>query len=276
MRPEPLPLRPLTVGELLDASIGLARSAAPILLPFAFVLAVLEQLALTPLRLAYFGDMSPLPAFENLFGEPWLVIAVGAGTETLIIALLGGFAGRAAAHATTRLRPTFGSLLRGSRLLLVVPIALLAGAITMTMTLVAPGWLIGYPLLGLVVPVLVIDRMGPLRSLWRGLRLGTRISARAAAIQLLGYIAWFMARFGFGLGMLAATGFGESFGLPDLGPIVIVAAFTLVNTVAYPALACLAAVLHIETRMRTEGLDIALARATSRGHLETTSLAVTR
>ncbi|MBB5870238.1 hypothetical protein F4553_003617 [Allocatelliglobosispora scoriae] len=276
MRPEPLPLRPLTVGELLDASVGLARSAAPVLLPFAFVLAVLEQLALTPLRLAYFGDASPLPAFEDLFGEPWLVIAIGAGTETLIIALLGGFAGRAAAHGTTHLRPSVGSLIRGSRMWLVVPVALLAGAITMVLTLVAPGWLIGYPLLGLVVPVLVIDRLGLFPSFWRGFRLGTRLAGRGASIRLLGYIAWFTARFGFGLGVLAATSFGQSFGLPEFGPIVVVAAFTLVNTIAYPALACLDAVLHVETRMRTEGLDIALARATSQGRLETTSLVVNR
>ena len=32
------------------------------------------------------------------------------------------------------------------------------------------------------------------------------------------------------------------------------------NSVAYPALACLDAVTHLDTRMRTEGLDIQLAR----------------
>lgn len=33
------------------------------------------------------------------------------------------------------------------------------------------------------------------------------------------------------------------------------------NTVAYPALACLDAVIHLDNRMRTEGLDIRLARS---------------
>lgn len=277
MRPEPLPLRPLTVGELLDASIGLARSAAPVLLPFAFILALAEQAALTPLRLAYSGGYSPILSVEELFdGRAWLVVALGAGIETMIIALLGGIAGRAAVHATARTTPTRRSLLGGNRLLRVTPVALLAGAITATLTMVAPGWLIGYPLLGMVVPVLVIDQLGPVRALVRGLKLTFRITARAAAIRVLGYTAWFVVRFGFGLGVAAAAGFGTNFGLPDLGPWVVVAAFALVNTAAYPALACLDAVLHLETRMRTEGLDIALARATSAGKLGATSLAVRR
>ena len=276
MRHEPLPLRPLTVGELLDASIGLARSAAPVLLPFAFLLAVVEQAMLTPLRLAYFADASPIPDFSDLFGEPWLVIAVGAGSEVMIIALLGGVAGRAAAQATIRSAPSWRSLLRGSRPLLVLPVAVLAGAVTTVATLIAPGWLIGYPLLGLVVPVLVIDRLGLPRALWRGLRLITRVTVRAAAIRILGYLAWFVARLGFGLGVLAAIGFGQGLGLPDLGAWSTVVAFALVNTLAYAALASLDAVLHVETRMRTEGLDIALARSTSQGTLGATSLAVGR
>jgi hypothetical protein len=39
----------------------------------------------------------------------------------------------------------------------------------------------------------------------------------------------------------------------------------LANAVAYSALACVAAVLLLETRIRTEGLDIAIGRARSRG-----------
>jgi hypothetical protein len=47
-----------------------------------------------------------------------------------------------------------------------------------------------------------------------------------------------------------------------------------VNTVSYATLACLDAVLHLETRMRTEGLDIVAVRA--RQHGRPVDLAVPR
>lgn len=45
-----VPLRPLTLGELLDAAVGLLRENALALLPVAFILAALEQGVLYPLR----------------------------------------------------------------------------------------------------------------------------------------------------------------------------------------------------------------------------------
>jgi hypothetical protein len=273
VRPEPLPLRPRTVGELLDAAVGQVRGIAPILLPVALLLSVLEQLALTPLRLAYFGDASPLPAFEDLFGKPWLVLAIGAGTETLIITLLGALTARSAAHATVGLHVTVGRLFSGTRLYLVVPVAIFAGTVTALMTLVAPGWLISYPALGMIMPVLVVDQLGFFRSIGRGLRLSIRISARAATIRLLGYVAWFLIRLGFGLGLSAAL---STAGLGRFGEWPVVAAFTLINAFAYPVLAGLDAVVHVETRMRTEGLDIALNRSGRSAQLPVASLAVRR
>ncbi len=41
-------------------------------------------------------------------------------------------------------------------------------------------------------------------------------------------------------------------------------AWLMVNTLAYPALACLDAVLWLDIRMRTEGLDLSLRRSLSR------------
>jgi hypothetical protein len=54
------------------------------------------------------------------------------------------------------------------------------------------------------------------------------------------------------------------------------AVWALVNAVAYPALACLDAVLHLENRMRVEGLDIALSRALRLGAPTAQVLAVPR
>src|SRR6478672_3114359 len=114
------------MGELLDAGVEQVRATAPILLPIALVLSVLEQAALTPVRLAYFGDASPIPSVPQLFGESWLVIALGAGTETFIIALLTALTARTVAHATVREAMTARRLLSQTRLHLVVPVAITA------------------------------------------------------------------------------------------------------------------------------------------------------
>src|SRR5690349_17113922 len=91
-----LPLRPLTLGELLDAGIGLLRRHAVVLLVAGAVLAVAEQALLAPLRALagtgapwYWADTDHLAAY-------WLLIAAGLATEAAAIALLGGLAARAA------------------------------------------------------------------------------------------------------------------------------------------------------------------------------------
>ena len=50
----------------------------------------------------------------------------------------------------------------------------------------------------------------------------------------------------------------------------------VVNALAYPVLGCLDVVNHLETRMRTEGLDIALRRSLRRGVATDAALAVPR
>jgi hypothetical protein len=102
--------------------------------------------------------------------------------------------------------------------------------------------------------------------------LSCRGGMRAAGVRTTGYLAWWAVRLGLGIGTLAVlnlavTGIGE-------GTRWLVAgiAWAVVNAVAYPALACLDAVLHLETRMRTEGLDIALSRAYATGRAPAATL----
>ncbi|EWM65809.1 hypothetical protein MCBG_02942 [Micromonospora sp. M42] len=87
------------------------------------------------------------------------------------------------------------------------------------------------------------------------------MSARAAAVRLLGYLGWWLIRLGIGLGVYHGLGMLGLFDVSAWALPVTVAAFAAVNALAYPALACLDAVLHLETRIRTEGLDIRLSRA---------------
>jgi hypothetical protein len=261
----PLPLRPVTVGELLDAAVMLVRAHAAVLIPLAGVLALAEQVLLAPVRAwAGIGPLGVWPTY-TLFGRWWLLVALGAGLEALIIALLAGPAARAAGSlllghrlATRRLLNPQGS--RGGAVLLV---ALVAGALTALGALAGPFWALTYATTALAVPALILDRVGPGRALARGARMVWRVGGRPFGVVLLGYLGWSLVRLVIGAGGPAALG-----SLP-LDPSWIepigLTLRTSVNALAYATLAALVAVLHLETRMRCEGLDLLIARASSRG-----------
>jgi hypothetical protein len=260
VRTPSVPLRPLTVGELLDAAAEVTRGAAPALLPVAAVLAAAEQVLMVGLRTEFFHG-SVFPGIRDLIGPAWLAVAVGFGTEALIISLLGLIAGRAAAAGAVGgvLRPR--DLLSGRNLPGGIALAILSGLIVFAVGLLPLGWLVAYPLMGMATVALVIDGTAAARSWTRGLGLSTRSGMRAAAIRLLGYLSWLMARLAFGLGSVAGL---QGLGIVPPGPAgpwVSAGFLFVINTVAYASLASLDAVLLIETRIRTEGLDIALTRA---------------
>ncbi|MEU8070566.1 hypothetical protein AB0B20_12480 [Micromonospora sp. NPDC049151] len=191
----------------------------------------------------------------------WLLLAAGAGTEAAIIALLGAPAARGAGAALLGRRSAPSELLRGARPGATLPAAVLVGLTVTAAALTGPGWFLAYALLGLVVPVLVLDGVPAHRAPWRAVRLAGRVGARAAAIRLLGYLGWWLIRLGIGLGVYYGLGMLGLFDVSAWALPVTIAAFTAVNALAYSALACLDAVLHLETRIRTEGLDIRLSRA---------------
>ncbi|MDQ7907770.1 hypothetical protein RB614_24925 [Phytohabitans sp. ZYX-F-186] len=275
-----LPLRPLTVGELLDAAVSLLRAHGRALLPVAAVLAAIEQALLAPLRLAA-GAEPPayLPDFPQLrqLELYWVLLATGAAAEVTIIALLGGLTARAAGADLLGQRPTARQLLRpsGGRLGAVAVVAAVAGATMFVAALAGPAWFVVYALFGLAAPAVVLDRLGPGRALRRSATLACRAGLRAAGIRVLGYVAWLAIRVALGLGAYAALDALSLGGAEWTAPMSALA-WLLVNTVAYPTLACLDAVLHLETRMRTEGLDILLARAGHRGPLTPALLGVAR
>lgn len=274
-----LPRRPLTVGELLDSAVLLLRGQARMLIPLAIPLALGEQLLLQPLRVM--ADARP-PEYwldAGRLGPYWLLLAVGAGAEAAIIALLGNPAARAARAALLGRRAGVRELLRpaGARWLATLLLAPLVGLAVEVAALCGPAWFVAYGLLGTAIPVLVVDRLPAHRAPLRALGLAVRSSARAAGIRLLGYVGWWLVRLAIGLGVFYGL---TRLGLVDLtdpawAVAVATAAWAGVNAVAYPALACLDAVLHLETRMRTEGLDIRLSR-TPAGAPEPALLAVER
>lgn len=270
-----LPRRPLTVGELLDSAVLLLRGQARLLVPLGVLLALGEQLLLLALRTQ--ADARPpawLPVHDRL-GTYWLLLALGAGTEAAIIAMLGNPAARGAGAALLGRRAGVRELFRGARWPATLLLAAAVGLTVALAGLAGPAWFVAYGLLGAVVPALVVDRVPAHRVPGRALRLAGRAGGRAAGIRLLGYLGWWLIRLGIGLGLWYGLRLLGLFDLHAWALPVATIAWAGVNAVAYPALACLDAVLHLETRMRTEGLDIRLSRAPA-GTPEPVLLAVRR
>lgn len=270
-----LPRRPLTVGELLDSAVLLLRDQARLLVPLGVLLALAEQLLLHPLRvLAAARPPEWLPVGDRL-GTYWLLLAAGAGTEAMIIALLGNPAARAAGAALLGRRARPRELLGPARWAATLLCAVAAGGAVGLAGLAGPAWFVAYALLGALIPALVVDRVPAHRAAGRALRLAVRGGGRAGAIRLLGYLGWWLLRLGVGLGAYHGLQLLGLFDLRAWALPIATACWVGVNAVAYPALACLDAVLHLETRMRSEGLDIRLSRAPA-GVPEPVLLAVRR
>jgi hypothetical protein len=267
MAPVVLPMRPMTAGELLDAGAALLRRHALPLLALAVPLAAVEQLVLGRLR-ARAGLDAPtfMPDFGD-FGGWWLITAAGFGFEAAIIALLGAYAGAAAGPALLGRPARYRDVLRRTRPLPVIVTAVTVGVFAATAAYFGfVPWLILYGLIGLAAPALTVSRVrGPGRALTRSVRLARREGGRAALIRLLAYFTWFLIRFALGTAWITVAD-QAGWGIPAAAAAFVVPiAWGVANTVAYAALACLDAVLLVEARIRTEGLDIEIERERAHG-----------
>lgn len=277
-QPGVLPLRPLTVGELLDAAVSLLRTRAGRLLGLGAAAATAEQLVLFPLRRLADVDIWYWPADDRW--PAWLLlVAVGFGTEAAIVAGLGrpaATAGLRALLGPAAPRPEPGARPAAATAAVAVVAAAAAGLAVATgagwpstfflLSFATLGlWLGAWGWLGLAVPAVVIDRLGPVAALRRSIGLASRGLLRGARVRVLAYLGWFVIRLAWGLGVLSLVGL---FFVPvdtTMDNLLMAAVYLVVNAFAYPALACLDTVLQLEARMRTEGLDIALRRALQRG-----------
>ncbi|HWS31599.1 MAG TPA: hypothetical protein VN408_02535 [Actinoplanes sp.] len=279
MRANIVPLRAMTAGETLDAAVALLRQRALPLLPVALVLAAAEQILLFGMRDS--AGMRPPYYYvppDFTAGVWWPVVGTGFAVEAFIIALLAAYAGAAAGPALLGRDIGHRTLWRRARLLPAAGIALLVAVLcgaAATAGLVL--WPLAYTLTALATAVLTVDRpANPLVALGRATGRVVRGGMRGIGILLLGYTTWLVVRVALGAGWLEVA---EKFADVSPGPWMrwaVPVAWTLANAVAYTALACLNAVLLVEIRIRTEGLDIAVNRARSRGVDPAVALEVNR
>lgn len=278
-----LPLRPLTVGELLDAAVTLLRVRWRLLVGWGIAVAALEQAVLFPLRRLADVDASYYPPADRW--ELWkLLVIVGFATEAAIIAGLGFPAARVAPRALlgsaapppeppVRPAAAIAPIVAAVGVvcgLAVAPLLFwdapdLVGIFLLVLFVVMPIWVLVYGSVGLAVPAVVIDRLDPVRAVGRSVVLAHRGFLRTVRVRALAYLGWFALRLAWGLGMLVLISLVYTSPSTTVDNILMAAVYLAVNALAYPMLACLDAVLHLEARMRTEGVDIALRRALDRG-----------
>jgi hypothetical protein len=277
-QPGALPLRPLTVGELLDASVTLLRTRGALLIGFGPAAAAVEQALLFPLRRLADVDISNFPG-EDRWPAWTLLIVVGFATEAAIIAGLGfpaaaaaprALLGNAAPRPERIARPVLATaavaLVAGGGCGLIVLTAYLWPATFFLLSFITLGlWIWWYGSIGLAVPAVVIDRRGPFPAIGRSVTLSSRGFLRTIRVRVLAYLSWFLIRLAWGYGVITLIELVYTPPSSTGDNLMMAPIYLLVNAFAYPMLACLDVVLHLEARMRTEGLDIALRRSLHRG-----------
>jgi hypothetical protein len=279
-------MRPLTVGEILDAGVSVLRKR-PIVLLVAAALAAAEQgvLHLVRSRLGVgrlsFGDII------DSFGAMWTTTAVGMGTEALTIALLGGLCGPAA------IRLLMGSpglksdpvRLRGRWLATVTTAIVVGGGAIACFYLGGVGWLFWFMLTGLAVPVLTIDggvpdstghKLGAIAAFGRAVGFAARGGLFAGRVRLLAYTPWLLVRLALNLTSGASVAGLVGITSPTAATAIEYALWIVVNGLMYATIACVDAATLLETRMRVEGLDIAVHQATRLGQSLESAVAAPR
>jgi hypothetical protein len=262
-----VPLRPLSVGEILDGAFTAIRRYPRTVLGLSAATAAVQQLLGLLVDVSTGGFASPTATGLNALGTvSGIATAVlNAVLATMLVGMLTLVIGDAVIGRRAplrvlwdRLRPLMWRLLLAAFLAAVLPwlglIALIVGGVLLWVAL------------SFTTPALVLERLTVRQALRRSWRLTMASFWRVFGIRLL---AWLIAAV---LGaILAIPGALIAFGVSasslsdgDIGlaaELAIRLASFLANTITLPFIAGVTALLYIDCRMRTEALDVTLARA---------------
>ncbi|TNC23170.1 hypothetical protein [Amycolatopsis alkalitolerans] len=278
-KPGVIPLRPLSVGEILDGAVQTMRRHPALVFGVSAVVAVVSgalEFAASYWLLSGLPEPSQLGAAATqeeqmrfLYDSTGRLAASGGVTvviSLLIRTFLAGFitvvVGRAVLGRPVTLREGIAEL--RPRFLPLVGLTVLVTIIVAVATvfLIIPGiWM--WAMLSLAAPALVLERGGIRESLKRSWRLVSGTWWRVFGVLLLAAIAATIISmvieipFGVGIGVGSGSTADLSVGNQLLSTLGGVVAETLVG----PFTAAATALLYIDQRMRKEGMDIQLARS---------------
>jgi hypothetical protein len=280
-KPGVIPLRPLSVGEILDGAVTTMRRHPALVFGVSAIVAVIGaalSFAADQWLLSGFPAIAPLgPAATPEEQAQWVsealrqtasslavVSAIAVLTQTFLSGFMTVVVGKAVLGRPVTLREGLAELRPRFLPLLVLTILYMIIVAVATIFLVIPGiWL--YVLFSLAAPALVLEQghigasLGRSRLLvrgswWRvfGILLLTMITT--AIISAIIEIPFnLQAGFGADTAQLAGRSTGTQL-LSALGQVIA-------DTVVTPFAAGATALLYIDQRMRREGMDIQLTRA---------------
>lgn len=262
-RTGPLPLHPMSVGDVLDGAFKLLKAnARTILLIVATIIVPVQFLSAFAVR-----DQVSM-GLLNILSDPTLVdseanFAVGNPAVTIltgVITLLTGpfIAGAvsrvvAASYVGEEMRPGPALRITARRFgaLLVASVLVFAVEIVGLVLCIVPGML-AFALYTAVTPALMVEELGPVQAMrrsWRLMRprmwpvLGIAVLARIMA-GILGNLLG-------GIPSVAATVLGGS-----LAWLFIAIGAILSSLVSAPIVAIVATLLYFDGRIRHEGFDL--------------------
>jgi hypothetical protein len=298
-RPGVIPLRPLTVGEMLDGAVTAIRFNPRVMLGLSAIVAVVSQLvqvliAYTVLaRLEDFWLSDPATvatldqqALYSLLGQSlavlFLTALVSAGAVLVLTGVLTAVVSRAvlgqrieAGAAWAMVRPTLGRLvgvmlLIGAGAFAAVVVAILPllvnaeGLAVLLLLVVMAGLVYALVRLSLSGAVVVLERCGVRAALGRSWALVAGAWWRTFGVLALSTIITAIVGriFELPFGLLAGDSLTDGAGHTQLWPLLMTTIGAIVGaTFTWPFAAAVTVLLYVDRRIRREGLDLELARA---------------
>lgn len=267
MPPPPVPLRPMTIADLLDGSFAILkrRPREVLLLAAAFVIPVqlLASILLRDVLAAGgfagtgLGETTSSVGFEEQSGE---LTGLGPSMVSLLIsvcslALLAGALTRLVADWYDGIQPSPGAVIvatlrRAPALLVgvvVVHVLELLGLLALGI-----GAYVAMCFLHVVSPVIVAEDVGPFTAIARSFRLTTAKAWRSLYVPFLVGLVGALVGLGFQLIPELVTLFVSE----DWYWLVRSSGSMLAQLVVAPFTAGVAVLYHLDLRIRTEGYDI--------------------
>jgi len=284
-KPGVVPLRPLGVGELLDGAFTAVRTNWRVMLGVAAIVSAVSGLLQLAVNLSL-NDLTTQSFTNDPTADPTSTMfsfslaadgasIVGAIIEWAGIVFVGGIAAVVVSRAVLGQRTTYGQawaqvrpqLLKLFGLTFLVGLAVGIGAILCLL----PGLYLAIAF-ALATPVLVLERSGITAAMGRSFALTKRAWWRTFGIGLLGYLIVVLISAAIAIPLLLVgvgtsgilSGATNSDGFVTVEVLSALASI-ISGTITYPFVSALITLVYVDRRMRTEGLDIDLMRASGYG-----------
>lgn len=262
----PVPLRPMTVSDVLDGSFAILKLQPRKVLIITAVIVLPVELAASFLQRGSFSlfdissAFSPAALDQASSGGVLVASYLGIALSALSFFFVGGALARLVAAwygggditAGEALKASFGKtgpFLAAFLLLLPVKVASFCFFLLPALFVV--------PLLSLTAPVIVVEDLGPLAGIQRGVSLAWRRLFPFLGITLLATLLEYIVRAVLNLVPEVLAGLMDSAGIPFYW-VVLGAGRALVSLITVPFLAGVAVLLYLDLRVRSEGLDLEL------------------